>query len=121
MTGKILSEGQFQQMVLNYLKEHHVWYVKYWSGGRYTKEGIPDILALINGRLHGIELKNDGKAYNETTLQAMNLDHINHGGGEGYVLRPSKYFAPKQAGFNYYCTTFSEWKEKWFDDNPYKK
>lgn len=110
------SEGQFQNEVIAYLKSKGVWYVKYWAGGRYTKEGIPDIIALINGTLHGIELKNDGKSYNETTLQAMNLDHINSQGGFGYVLRPSLMMAPKHPEFKYYCDTFSHWKWRWFDD-----
>lgn len=110
-----LSEGQFQVQVIEYLKAHNVWYVKYWSGGRFTKEGIPDILACIRGQLHGIELKSDGTSYNETTLQAVNLGKINRSGGEGYVLRPSKIIAPKHPEFDYYCTTFEAWKERWFE------
>lgn len=101
-------------MVIDYLKAKNVWYVKYWAGGRFTKEGIPDILALIHGEFHGIELKNDGTAYNETTLQAMNLSRINLQGGHGYVLRPTKMMAPKHPNFDYYCMTFEEWKERWF-------
>lgn len=55
------SENQFQTQDIDYLKSQHVWFVKYWAGGRFTKEGIPDILACINGEFHGIELKSDGK------------------------------------------------------------
>jgi hypothetical protein len=31
--------------------------VKYWAGNQFTVNGIPDILACINGQFHGIELK----------------------------------------------------------------
>lgn len=113
------SEGDFQREVINFLNEHpdEVWFVKYWAGGRFTKEGIPDILVCINGTFHGIELKSDGKAYNETKLQALNMDHINKIGGHGYVLRPTIKPAIKHSEFNYYCLTFEEWKERWFGDD----
>lgn len=109
-----LSEGDFQKQVIAYLKSKNVWFIKYWAGGRYTKEGIPDIIALIDGHLHGIELKNDGTAYNETKLQAMNLAAINTQHGFGYVLRPTRLMDPKHTEFNYYCDTFEAWKARWF-------
>jgi hypothetical protein len=109
------TEGQFQAQVINYLKEQGVWYVKYWAGGRFTKEGVPDIIALIDGTLHGIELKSDGTSYNETKLQAFNLDSINYDGGQGYVLRPTTKPKVKHPEFNYYCMTFDEWKRRWFE------
>lgn len=112
------SEGEFQKEVIKFLSQHddEVWFVKYWAGGRYTKEGIPDILACINGDFHGIELKSDGKGYNETKLQALNLQHLNQTGGHGYVLRPTAKPGIKHPEFDYYCTTFKEWEERWFDD-----
>lgn len=111
-----LSEGQFQKQVIKYLKDHDIWYVKYWGGAQFTKEGVPDILACINGEFHGIELKSDGTSYNETMLQARSLALINANDGSGYVLRPTKKPAPKHAQFDYYCMTFNEWKAKWFKD-----
>jgi len=112
----MLSEGQFQTKVIAYLKAHDIWYVKYWGGSKFTKEGVPDILACINGEFHGIELKSDGTSYNETVLQARSLALINANHGSGYVLRPTKKPEPKYKQFDYYCMTFSEWKAKWFND-----
>ncbi|WDQ20888.1 hypothetical protein [Lactiplantibacillus plantarum] len=122
MTVK-LSEGQFQKQVIAYLKSQGVWYVKYWGGAQFTKEGVPDILACINGEFHGIELKSDGTSYNETVLQALSLTRINRNEGQGYVLRPTKMPKPRYPDathpadkFDYYCMTFNEWKRKWFKD-----
>lgn len=42
-----LSEGEFQKKVIKYLKDNDVWFVKYWGGSKFTKEGVPDILACI--------------------------------------------------------------------------
>lgn len=116
MSTKKLSEGKFQAQVIDYLKKHHVFYVKYWAGGRFTKEGVPDILACIDGEFHGIELKSDGTDYNETKLQALNMHQLNANNGHGYVLRPTKLVDPKHPEFNYYCDTFEHWKQRWFDD-----
>lgn len=111
-----MKESQFQKEVIDYLKSKNIWYVKYWGGSRFTKEGVPDILACINGEFHGIELKSDGTSYNETMLQAKNLDLINKNGGSGYVLRPTKVPEIKHKNFDYFCINFSQWKRMWFDE-----
>lgn len=93
-----MKESAFQNKVINFLKENDVWYVKYWAGSKFTKEGIPDILACIDGTFHGIELKNEtGKP---SKLQLYNIKKIRDSGGEAYILRPQN---------------FSEWKERWFE------
>lgn len=95
--GPMISEGAFQSQVIKYLKLKEVWHVKYWAGSKFTKEGIPDILACIDGVFHGIELKTDvGKP---SALQLHNINKINESGGEAYILRPRD---------------FEKWKEKWF-------
>lgn len=92
-----MKENQFQKKVIKFLKEQDVWHVKYWAGSQYTKEGIPDILACINGTFHGIELKTDvGKP---SKLQLYNIKKIKESGGEAYILRPKD---------------FEAWKERWF-------
>lgn len=92
-----MRESAFQNKVINYLKQHDVWYVKYWAGSKFTKEGIPDILACIDGTFHGIELKNETGT--PSKLQLYNIKKIQESGGEAYVLRPQNY---------------EEWKERWF-------
>lgn len=92
-----MKESAFQKKVIKYLKDHETWHIKYWAGSQYTKEGIPDILACIDGTFHGIELKTDvGTA---SKLQLYNIRKIKDSGGEAYILRPKD---------------FEAWKERWF-------
>lgn len=93
-----MRESAFQSQVIQYLKNHHVWYVKYWAGSKFTKEGIPDILACIDGTFHGIELKNE--IGQPSALQLYNIKKIKDAGGEAYILRPQN---------------FEEWKSRWFE------
>lgn len=92
-----MRESAFQKQVIKFLKEKDVWHVKYWAGSQYTKEGIPDILACIDGVFHGIELKTDVGV--PSKLQLYNIHKINDSGGEAYILRPKD---------------FESWKERWF-------
>ncbi len=92
-----MKESAFQKKVIDYLKAHDVWYVKYWAGSKFTKEGVPDILACINGTFHGIELKNE--IGQPSQLQLYNIKKIKESGGEAYILRPQG---------------FEEWKSRWF-------
>ncbi|KAB0446747.1 VRR-NUC domain-containing protein [Bacillus toyonensis] len=93
-----MRESAFQKQVIKFLKEKDVWHVKYWAGSQYTKEGIPDILACIDGVFHGIELKTDVGV--PSKLQLYNIRKINDSGGEAYILRPKG---------------FESWKERWFE------
>ena len=69
-----MRESQFQKKVIAFLKERKVWHVKYWAGSQYTKEGVHDILACIDGVFHGIELKTDiGQA---SKLQLYNIQQL---------------------------------------------
>jgi len=110
-----MKETPFKEKVIEFLKERDIWYVKYWAGSQYTKEGVPDIIACINGRLHGIELKTD--AGSESKLQAYNLDKINQNFGSGYVLRPTEIRPQKYPEFKYDRLTFDDWVWLYFGDN----
>jgi Holliday junction resolvase len=92
-----LKESAFQKKVIQFLKSKDVWHVKYWAGAQYTKQGVPDILACINGTFHGIELKTD--IGQPSKLQLYNIKKIRESGGEAYILRPKD---------------FESWKERWF-------
>lgn len=93
-----MRENVFQKHVIDFLKTQNVWYLKYWAGAQYTKQGVPDILACIDGTFHGIELKTDvGKP---TKLQLYNIRKIKDAGGQAYILRPKD---------------FESWKERWFE------
>ena len=55
----------------------------------YTKSGIPDILACVNGYFVGIEVKaQNGKP---SELQLYNVNKIREAGGFAMVLYPSGF------------------------------
>lgn len=81
-----MTETQFKEKVEKWLTDNHAWFIKYWAGAKFTKEGIPDVLACINGRFYGIELKKTGGK--PTVLQLLNLKKIREAGGIGVLLYP---------------------------------
>ncbi len=84
-----MKETPFKQKVEKWLKDNGYWFIKYWAGAKYTKEGIPDILACINGTFYGMELKGDGGT--PTLLQLRNLSGIRNAGGVGVLLYPDDF------------------------------
>lgn len=58
---------------------------KYWAGPM-SKAGIPDIIACVNGKLVGIEVKAPNGKPSE--LQKRNIRLIQESGGVGYILYP---------------------------------
>lgn len=58
------------------------WHMKV-HGSMYQKAGVPDILACINGRFIGIEVKRPGGVV--APLQNYNVDEINKAGGAAFV------------------------------------
>ena len=88
-----MTETQFQRQVKEFLHSQNIWFVKYWAGGQFTKAGVPDILACVNGHFVGIELKTEtGRT---SKLQEYNLAKIRQSGGQALVLRPSGFKAFK--------------------------
>lgn len=83
------EEKSFENKVKNYLDSIGAWYVKYWAGAKFTKEGIPDILACIAGRFYGIEVKAaNGKP---SLIQLVTLRKIRASGGIGVLLYPKDF------------------------------
>lgn len=85
----IAAEKIFENKIKKYLESRGAWFVKYWAGAQYTKSGIPDILACINGYFVGIEVKAQNGIPSE--LQLHNVRVINAAGGFAFVLYPSKF------------------------------
>lgn len=84
-----MKETAFKNKVEKYLTDIGAWYIKYWAGSKFTKEGIPDILACIDGHFYGIELKADnGKP---SLLQLKKLKDIRNAGGFGVLLYPESF------------------------------
>ena len=81
------QEKQFENKIKKYLKEHGAYFLKYWAGAQFTKSGIPDILACVNGYFVAIEVKaQNGKP---SDLQLYNIGQIRKAGGFAYVVYPS--------------------------------
>ena len=105
-----MTETQFKHKVENWLDDTNAWFIKYWAGAKFTKEGIPDILACIDGTFYGIELKTtDGRP---TLLQLINLKKIREAGGIGILLYPEEFIH-----FQDYVETPSQISEYWYKGN----
>lgn len=112
------EESNFNQKVKNYIESQGGWFIKYWAGSKYTKEGIPDILACIHGRFYGIEDKaSDGRP---RLLQLVNLKKIRAAGGIGILLYPKDFpdfkalVDESEAGFKWYRENIKA-QHEWFD------
>lgn len=83
------SEKNFENRIKKYFEEKGAYFIKYWAGAAYTKSGIPDILACVNGYFLGIEVKApNGRP---SPLQIHNLKKIDEAGGYGILLYPKDY------------------------------
>ena len=109
-----MKETPFKEKVEKWLDSQDTWFIKYWAGPKgFTKEGIPDILACINGKFYGMELKGDGGK--PTLLQIINLRKIREAGGIGVLLYPED--------FDYFIafTEGTELGEFWYRNNKKKQ
>lgn len=83
------QEKSFENRIKSYLKSRGSWFIKYWAGAKFTKEGIPDILACDNGSFIAIEVKaQNGKP---TLIQLVILEKIRKAGGYGLLLYPQDF------------------------------
>ena len=78
-------EKKVKKKVVEILKQYDAYYFYPVTGG-YGASGVPDIVACVNGRFLGIEVKADAKKRGPTALQQKNLDAINKTGGIGVVI-----------------------------------
>lgn len=82
------KEKAFETKVKKYLDAAGAWYVKYFANG-YTKSGVPDILACVNGYFLAIEVKAETGRPSE--LQLWNVHNIRKAGGIAIVLYPDHF------------------------------
>lgn len=100
------AEKQFENKIKEFLKEQGAWFIKYWAGSKFTKDGIPDILCCINGHFVAIEVKaQNGKA---SALQIYNIRKIREAGGFAFVLYPSGYDKFKKFVIDLHNNTFNK-------------
>lgn len=84
------AEKNFENKIKRFLDEQGAWYVKFFAN-RMTKEGIPDILACVNGYFVGIEVKaQNGKP---SELQKYHCKKIRNVGGFAFIVYPSGWEA----------------------------
>ena len=82
------EEKQFENKIKKLLKTKGIYYFKFW-GTMYTKAGVPDIIACVNGRFLGIEVKAEKGKPSE--IQLENIRQIRRGGGYAVVCYPDQY------------------------------
>ena len=81
-------EKRYENKIKDFLTKENCWYVKFFAN-RMTKEGIPDILACVNGYFVGIEVKADsGKP---SDLQIRHCQLIREAGGFAVIVYPSGF------------------------------
>jgi hypothetical protein len=78
-------EGRVKAKVKEYLKARGIWWFMPVSNGMGS-HGIPDIIAIIDGRFVGIECKAPGKRNNTSELQKTQIAAINAAGGLAIVI-----------------------------------
>lgn len=78
-----MTEQQIQKKIINLLEsEYDAYVVKVISA---SKSGVPDVLACIEGKFVGIEVKKPSTKDNVSKLQEYNLDKITKSGGFSMV------------------------------------
>ena len=80
--GIEMNEKQIQAQIIKYIQAKGGYVVKVITA---TKAGVPDIIACIDGKFYGIEVKDPNGA--ATPLQLANLEMIRTAGGVGILAR----------------------------------
>ena len=89
-------EKKVKKKVVEILKQHGAYYFYPVTGG-FGASGVPDVVACVNGRFIGIEVKADMKKRGPTALQQKNLNEINESGGVGIVIDANNLDALEEA------------------------
>lgn len=88
------EEKTFENKIKKWIESIGGWQVKFFANA-YTKKGVPDILACVNGRFVGIEVKaTKGKP---SELQLHQCMRIRASGGLAYIVYPSGFEKLKKA------------------------
>lgn len=88
------AEKNFENRIKTFLEGEGAWFIKYWAGSQFTKSGVPDILACVNGYFVAIEVKAPNGKPSE--LQLHTIEKIRDAGGFAFVLYPSGFDEFKQ-------------------------
>lgn len=80
-----MLEKDITKAIMNYLKTVPRCFAWKEHGGMYGTAGIPDIIACVDGRFYGFEVKTE--TGRPTGLQAATLGKIREAGGTTAIVR----------------------------------
>lgn len=83
-----MNEKLLENKIKKHLSNNKHYYIK-THGSVFGKVGVPDLVACINGKFVGIEIKNPNGKYKVSKLQIYNLDSILKSGG--YTLLTNNF------------------------------
>ena len=75
-----MLEKNIENSIKQWLQANKIYYFKV-HGSSFMQPGIPDIIACVNGRFVGIEVKNKGKLNNQSEQQKIHEQLIKDSGG----------------------------------------
>lgn len=79
------KESYYQTKIIKWIgKEYPAAFVWKAAAGPYSRGGIPDLCAIINGKFYGFEVKRPGGK--PTKLQIKTIKEINAAGGIAAVV-----------------------------------
>ena len=84
----IASEKSFENKIKAYLKSIGAYFIK-THGDRFSKVGVPDIIACVKGHFVAVEVKAENGKPSE--LQLYHLDKIGEAGGYSFLLYPEDF------------------------------
>lgn len=80
-----MLEKGLEEKIKKHLKKNNHYFIKY-HGGYFSRSGVPDILACINGKFVGLEIKRPDKKGKISELQKAHIKNINNSGGIALVI-----------------------------------
>lgn len=88
------SEKVFENEIKKFLmKLDRTWFYKNWAGP-YSKSGIPDIIACVNGHFVALEVKAESGHASE--LQKRNVRLIEESNGVALIVYPKDFESLKK-------------------------
>ena len=82
------KEKNFERRIKEWIRKQGGFVVKY-HGDAFSTSGVPDLLACVDGRFVGVEVKADDGTPSE--LQIWTVRQIRKAGGIAVVLYPSAF------------------------------
>lgn len=80
-----MKEKTLENKIKEHLKKNGHFHFKFFANAM-TKTGVPDIIACINGRFVGIEVKNPNGKGVISLMQQLTCNEINLQGGNAIIV-----------------------------------